>query len=366
MDKTLGVLKTNNSPNKALAAALGKLLDKGLVDAVICSGVSKGSGLPMPMLFTKAEAMEAALPLAPAAGTSAAVQAARMSRGVKDKRVAVVLKPCEVRGIIELAKLNQATLSSLVIISMQCPGRMENDRYLEELARNSDLPDKYLDDPGLQEQATSSCLSCEAFEPVGADIVVHLIGLPVMEKIVISAQTGAGREITQAMELEDAGSVPDQTQALSEKREKRAGAREELFQQTAAIVRDPDRYLEFFGKCLGCFNCRTACPVCYCRECVCSRESFDRDLTQVMGRADKSGQARMPAALGMFHMTRLTHMAHACVGCGQCSSFCPSSIPVADLFRTLGSQVQKSLDYSPGQDPQEPIPYLKFNTEAGS
>lgn len=366
MNQSLGALKTDKAPNRALSTVLAALLDRKIVDAVICSGVSKGSGLPMPMLFTKADAMESALPLAPAAGTSAAVQAARMSRGVKDKRVAVVLKPCEVRGVIELAKLNQATLSALVIISMQCPGRMENDQYLEELARNPDLPDKYLDDPGLQEQAASTCLSCEAFEPQGADIVVHLVGLPVMEKMVISARTSPGLEIIKAMDLEDVGSAPDQTRALTEKREKRARAGEELFKQTAAIIRDPERCLEFFGKCLGCFNCRTACPVCYCRECVCARESFDRDLAEVMGRADKSGQARMPAALGMFHMTRLTHMAHACVGCGQCSSYCPSSIPVADVFRTLGSQVQKSLDYSPGHDPQEPIPYLKFNTEADS
>jgi formate dehydrogenase (coenzyme F420) beta subunit len=366
MDKSFGLLKTNKSPNKALAAALGKLLDKGLVDAVMAPGVSKGSDLPMPMLFTRAEAMDMALPLAPVAGVSAASQAARIGRKAKDKRVAVVLKPCEVRAVIELAKLNQTNLEALVMISMQCTGRMENSAYLEKLARMPDLPDKYLDDPGLQEQAAVTCLSCDAFEPAGVDIVVHLLGLSVMEQIMVSGLTQSGQELSGAMDLEEVGSLPDQTQDLSRVREKKALAKEELFKDTTKIIQDQERFLEFFGRCLGCFNCRTACPVCYCRECVCARESFDRDLPDIMNRADRSGQARMPAALGMFHMTRLAHMSHACVGCGQCSSFCPSSIPVADLFRTLGAKVQKTLDYSPGRDPEEPIPYLKFKTEAGS
>ncbi len=366
MDKSFGVLKTNGSPNQTLGRALGNLLDQGLVDAVMAPGVSKGSDLPMPMLFTRAEAMDTALPLAPVAGVSAAVQAARIGRGVKDRRLAVVLKPCELRAVIELAKLNQTSLEALVVISIECPGRMENDRYLKKLAELPDLPDKFSGDSLLQEEAASTCLSCDAFEPVGADIIIHLFGLPVMEQIGISGITSAGRELTEAMGLEKADPAPDQATALTQLKEKKSQAKEELFKDTTEIVQNQDRFLEFLGGCLGCFNCRTACPVCYCRECVCARESFDRDLKDVTARADESGKARLPGGLSMFHMTRLAHMSHACIGCGQCSSACPSSIPVADLFRTLGSAVQKTLDYEPGRDPEQPIPYLRFKSEAGS
>jgi len=366
MDKSSGVLKTSNSPNRALSAALGQLLEKGLVDAVMAPGVLEGSNLPMPMLFVRAEAMNAALPLAPAAGVSAAVQAARMGRGAKDKRLAVVLKPCEVRAVIELAKLHQTSLESLVLISMECFGRMENSSYLEMLTNNPDLPDAYLDDQRLQETATPTCLSCDAFEPVGADMIIHLSGMNVKNEIRITGVTKAGSELTESMGLEQVSSVPDQTQALSGLRKKRVLAKEKLFKNTRKALEDSDHCLEFLGNCLGCFNCRTACPVCYCRECVCARESFDRNLTDMLTRAGRSGLARLPGGLSMFHMTRLAHMSHACVGCGQCSSVCPSAIPVADLFRTLGADVQKALDYSPGRDSEEPIPYLRFKTEAGS
>lgn len=365
-DYSLKILKTAQSPNQALAAALGKVLEQKQVDGVVAPGKSKESGLPMPMLFTGSQAINSCLPLAPVAGVSTAVQAARLGRNAQKRRLAVVVKPCELRALIELAKLNQTSLDSMVLISMQCPGRMENSVYLEHLEKNPDLPDKYLHDSELQALASPTCLSCDLFEPHGADLIIHLPGIPVMEQLGISAPTQAGIELAAAMDLEESGQALDQAEALTLLREKRSLARQELFKRTREIIQDQDRFPAFLGNCLGCFNCRTACPVCYCRECVCAREAFDRELPEVMARADRSGMARLPAALGMFHLTRLTHMAHACIGCGQCSSVCPSGIPVADLFRTLGAEVQKTLDYSPGRDPEEPIPYLRFKSEAGS
>jgi formate dehydrogenase subunit beta len=65
----------------------------------------------------------------------------------------------------------------------------------------------------------------------------------------------------------------------------------------------------------------------------------------------------------MFHMTRLAHIGHACVACGHCTSVCPSSIPVADFFITVGSKVQEVFDYEPGRDVNDPIPYLVFEEE---
>jgi formate dehydrogenase subunit beta len=62
----------------------------------------------------------------------------------------------------------------------------------------------------------------------------------------------------------------------------------------------------------------------------------------------------------MFHMTRMIHIGHACVGCGQCSSACPQSIPVADIFRAVADNIQKTYDYHPGRSLSEKIPVLSF------
>ncbi|MCP4754396.1 MAG: formate dehydrogenase, partial [Proteobacteria bacterium] len=100
--------------------------------------------------------------------------------------------------------------------------------------------------------------------------------------------------------------------------------------------------------------------VCYCRECVFLTDVFSHDPEVFIRRAQKKGRVKMPTETTMFHMTRLAHMSHACVGCGQCSSACPSSIPVADIFETVATQTQDMFAYVPGRRIDEPIPYLVF------
>jgi formate dehydrogenase subunit beta len=63
----------------------------------------------------------------------------------------------------------------------------------------------------------------------------------------------------------------------------------------------------------------------------------------------------------MFHLTRMAHMSHACVGCGHCSSVCPSHIPVADVFIQVAAATQALYQYEPGRDVNEPIPLLVFD-----
>jgi len=68
----------------------------------------------------------------------------------------------------------------------------------------------------------------------------------------------------------------------------------------------------------------------------------------------------LPADTILFHLTRMLHMAHACVGCGVCSDGCPVGIPVADIFRAVGGRVQARFDYVPGRDPQEEMVIATF------
>jgi hypothetical protein len=69
--------------------------------------------------------------LAPVSPFNTARMASRVLADGVGKRIAVVMRPCEVRALIELAKLSQCTLEPAILISMDCFGRMENDDYLE-------------------------------------------------------------------------------------------------------------------------------------------------------------------------------------------------------------------------------------------
>jgi formate dehydrogenase (coenzyme F420) beta subunit len=356
----LAMMDTNSKPNRAAAQALSRLLREGAVDAVLVAAANPFSDLPMPTMFADAEELSArALPLAPVAAVSMATQAARASRGRTGHRLAAVLKPCELRALIELAKLRQADLAGLALISMDCRGRLENGDYLEEVAKSPDFAELFLLDKAEHPRLCATCSSCDAFVPENADMVLQALGLPIEERMAISFSGETGEKLAQALGMESSErSVEGREAALAEMMGCRREAKGALMNATAEAVGGMGGLQQAIGSCLGCLNCRNACPVCYCRECICGREAFDRDPADLQARAEVQGAVRLPDSITMFHLTRMVHMTHACVGCGQCSSVCPSRIPVSDIFRLAASGVQVAFGYSPGRDVDAPIPYL--------
>ncbi|MBU4258306.1 MAG: formate dehydrogenase, partial [Proteobacteria bacterium] len=133
------VLETNNNPSDTLRTVLKNILSEKLVDAVLVLSKTKYSSLPMPTLIADPEKMEQAEPLAPVAPFNAARQAASVLRYPTGKKVAVVLRPCEIRALIELSKLKQCVLDEAILIGFDCMGRIENDSYLEMAAQEEDI-----------------------------------------------------------------------------------------------------------------------------------------------------------------------------------------------------------------------------------
>nr|CBX31278.1 hypothetical protein N47_E47900 [uncultured Desulfobacterium sp.] len=116
----------------------------------------------------------------------------------------------------------------------------------------------------------------------------------------------------------------------------------------------------FFASCVNCYNCRVACPVCYCKECVFVTDAFNHDSFQYISWAKKKGIIKMPTDTLFYHLTRLTHMSTACVGCGQCSNACPNDIPIMELFRTIAHATQKTFDYQAGKSIEQKPPLSTF------
>lgn len=358
------ILKTGSDPAGVLRSMLQKMLSEKLADALLVAAKTPYSSLPMPTLFTEPENMEGVDPLAPVAPINAARQAAALVRQPAGKRIAMVLRPCEIRAFIELVKLKQCVLDDVILIGIECLGRMENNVFLKHLGKNQDITSAFYKDADLQTEITSACRGCDHFQPYGADITVCVLGGAVSDQIGFLAGTVAGEKILTDLGL-PSGTIPEQREAaVADLLKKRVEAKDKLFTETAHKINTMEGFQRLIGNCLNCYNCRMACPVCYCRECVFMTDVFAHDPEVLLRRASKRGPVKMPTETVMFHMTRLVHMAHACVGCGQCSSVCPSDIPVADIFRTVAAQTQAMFDYEPGRDVTEPIPQTVFKEEA--
>ncbi len=71
----------------------------------------------------------------------------------------------------------------------------------------------------------------------------------------------------------------------------------------------------------------------------------------------------MPSDTLIFHLTRMSHMATSCVGCGMCDSGCPSQLPISTLFGLIGNELQEMFEYVPGRDAEEEPPVSVFKED---
>ena len=143
----------------------------------------------------------------------------------------------------------------------------------------------------------------------------------------------------------------------------RAAERDRRFATLRERLHEPQALLAQFATCIHCQNCMRACPICYCKECVFRTDVFDHPSARYWDWAERKGGVRLPSDTLLFHVTRLLHMVHACVGCGMCSDACPVGIPVADVFRAVGQAVQARFGYVPGRDPAEEMIVSTFRED---
>lgn len=121
MATTARIQIDGQGPVVALQGFFRRLLEDESLSGVMLPVHLFKHGMPMPTLVTKPEQLDRADPLAPAFPMNSAKLVSRLTRGTTGERIAVVMRPCEIRAFIELVKLNQGSLEEVILIGMDCP-----------------------------------------------------------------------------------------------------------------------------------------------------------------------------------------------------------------------------------------------------
>lgn len=117
----------------------------------------------------------------------------------------------------------------------------------------------------------------------------------------------------------------------------------------AFLRRTPAERMAFWqselARCVKCYACRQACPLCYCQRCL-----VDKNRPTVI---DTSATLKGNFA---WQITRAFHLAGRCVGCDQCTRVCPAGIDLGLLNLSLARAAEEEFAFRAGEDPQqEPI-----------
>ncbi len=325
----------------------------------------------MPTLTTDPDRLNHVDPLAPVFPINAAKVVSKLTRKPIGKTVAAVLRPCEIRAFIELLKLNQGRMEDVVIVGVDCLGAYKNTDYVRFIGDDAAAStEKFVQNAyaGKTEgeggfDLSPACRACEYPVPVGADILIGFFGVDPKRQMIVQAQTPNGEKIFVDLGLKETGEPKERAAAVAAVLEKRTAFRDQLFEQTKAAAGSLEKLTTYLANCVNCYNCRVACPVCYCKECVFVTDVFNHEPSQYLKWAQRNGMIKMPTDTVFYHLTRMAHMSTACVGCGQCSNACPNDIPVLELFRTVSHRTQNAFDYVAGRSIDEAPPMSVFRED---
>lgn len=243
----------------------------------------------------------------------------------KKERIGIIVKGCDARSVVGLIKERQIARDSVVIIGVPCSGMIDRGKTNEMLAGKEVLSVEEKDGSIIcrgngfektlskQEILPESCRCCRHRNPAVVDIMI--------------------------------GDAVQEQQAVEEF----AAIRE--FE-----AQSPDARWDYFNrqmeKCLRCYACRNACPLCYCEECC-----VDSSQPQWFGKSTELSDTQV------FHIMRTFHTAGRCVDCGACMRACPMDIDLRFLNKKIEKDVRELFNFEAGVALDDPPPLNTFKTD---
>lgn len=345
------------------------ILEMDTISAMLVPRHLPMKNMVMPALITSPDYIDGIDPLAPAFPMNAAKIISKLTRKPMGGKIAAVLRPCEIRAFIELVKLKQGNMDELVIIGIDCLGAYTNTDYYRFREENGDDATQRFcrsilsGETSVQSdiEPATACKACEYPIPLGADVLVGLYGMDVEDHLLVQTQSEKGEDLLRDIALPESNeSLQARESVIASLVSERTAFRDNMFTETDEITNDLEKLSVYLADCVNCYNCRVACPVCYCKECVFLTDVFNHDPSQYLRWAAQKGIIKMPTDTLFYHLTRIAHMSTACIGCGQCSNACPNGIPIMELFRTLSDRTQKVFDYHAGRSVDEQPPLSEF------
>lgn len=358
--RTQSVVQVKNGDTLgATREFLKSLLDYRVVDSMLVPLEVPSADQVSPILVTEPAQLDAANPLAPVMRVNAAAVLARVQREA-EARLGAVLRPCELRAVIELAKVGRIDLSRVVLIGIDCMGTYEPEAYTQIALASAESPtDEVLrwtrQGPIAPYRLRNSCQMCEHFFAENADIAIGLIGMNVRERLGVEMDA----EIATRLGLAPAG--PDgREKAIGRLATIRRHRYEEAVGRASQLLSDLPSLFSLVAPCTACGECVDACPFC-------GAEAFVPKPSKE-ARADRlrdwpAGEGRMVRERAVSPLSGIIEWgrrAASCVGCGMCESACPRHVPLTAIQAALGRKLREEFSYVPGRSVGERLPWAAF------
>jgi len=336
-------------------------VEKKLFDAVMLPmKVPSGDSFAW-IMIKEQEILKSAQPFAPIMPVNAAKALKRYTRKGKGSfKIAALMKPCEIRATIELTKLNQVNLEDVTLFSFDCVGALPMQDYIADPKVGDEKYNKLLTDLNWNsEDVKPVCKICDKFSLSASDLHFAINA----KELILVANSEKGEKILTDLELKPETDLKQWQTYIEKQKKDKTKNKVETFKIVKGMVEGFENLTETFANCIGCHNCGSSCPICYCRQCYFDTSVAKPNSDIILMRAEDRGAVSLPLDRIMFHTGRMAHMSLSCVSCGLCSDACPVNIPVAKIFSYVASQTQKTFEYEAGASAGDALPMKEYKLD---
>lgn len=303
-----------------LRTEIERLFDEDLIDLVIAFKKEEAPLRPQPAFFRSKDQLDE-LEYSSLCQNNLANY---LTRYPNETKIGIVVRGCESRSVNALLVEKQHIRENLFLIGVPCQGIVDLRKLVKLTGEEISAFEENQENVSVlfkgkrvtfprENVLHDSCLRCVHPNPINADI---LIGEPLPE--------GDPSIVRKAVES---------FESLS-KEERYA-----WFQQEAK-------------RCIRCYACREACPMCYCTECFVDHNPPRWTETSVS-----------PAGMQAWHIIRAFHQTGRCTSCGACERACPMDIKMTYLTDKLNQDMLDIYEFEAGMDSNTQPPFASFNMD---
>jgi formate dehydrogenase (coenzyme F420) beta subunit len=296
-------------------------------------------------------------PFAPVMSENAASTANRLLQENSGKRLAVILRPCELRAFVELQKRQRPAVgqAKAVVIGVDCLGTYSKTDY-ERAVEESGLDEVTAEvlrnaaEGGFRPQHfRTACQICDWPAPRGADLIIGTIGIESDKHLLLVARDdktdaalGLGDLVS---ELARRYQVSRREMVVGAIADMHAGLRNQMIEDMKGVYRFDDlgSILAWLASCSLCGECLKACPI------------YEGEFAGLLNR--RRGGETSIAPLG--DMVGLSRWLASCAGCGMCEEGCNMHVPLFLLISALSHRIRDKMHYHSG-DPAEQLPWMSI------
>jgi formate dehydrogenase subunit beta len=342
---TTWTLETHGDPLGTIRKFIRTVWSQANLEGLLAPVDGDAENLARPRLIDDPQGLENVNPFKPLMTLNAARLVPELVEGRPNARYGALLRPCEMRALVEMLKRDSFKIDNLLTISVDCLGTLPADEYRWRAERKK-TPG------GLSQEALqfarqggisayrfrSACQTCVSPEARGADLNLHVLGLPVRQQMLVEARDGAVAERFQlsivAQGQAETALVAQHEKVLARMAERHHLTMERVTQSlTGVLPADIDALVKQLVGCGACQNCMDVCPIC-------SVSYPRRNEDNLFLRGD------------------VMRWLISCAGCGMCEQSCPNHLPLSTIFGHIRQQLDEEWDYVPGRSVEEPLPIL--------